>query len=289
MKKTALIGLMTLSIVGVAQAQTTVWNDSFTDGTLNSNLTAENPAASSLTESSANGGQLTMNAGGDNGGDRSVVKTKVGQNGETTFNGAELYNFYDHTVTASFDIASLSPTSTASGRSSFYFAIGYDVQTGVNERFDAVGMNDGVNFAIELVNGGTDPDYWRLYYTERDGGSTGNTGVAAILDAAPTGITFELDGNTATVGLTGAVTTAIGNQGTGVVGQDTLTITMANLSIPDYTLAFGAYNRNDLDTGVSSVAVLNSFEVTVIPEPGAFALLGGCFALAWVMVRRRRS
>ena len=29
--------------------------------------------------------------------------------------------------------------------------------------------------------------------------------------------------------------------------------------------------------------------ITVVPEPGSYALLGGCLALSWVMVRRRRS
>ncbi len=38
----------------------------------------------------------------------------------------------------------------------------------------------------------------------------------------------------------------------------------------------------------SSLFNLNG-TVTVVPEPSSYALLGGCIALVWVMVRRRRS
>lgn len=32
---------------------------------------------------------------------------------------------------------------------------------------------------------------------------------------------------------------------------------------------------------------LESFQISVVPEPSTFGLLAGCFAMAWVMVRRR--
>jgi len=32
---------------------------------------------------------------------------------------------------------------------------------------------------------------------------------------------------------------------------------------------------------------LSSFTISVVPEPSSFALLAGCFGLAWIMVRRR--
>jgi len=40
---------------------------------------------------------------------------------------------------------------------------------------------------------------------------------------------------------------------------------------------------------VSGTNFIDAVSVNVVPEPGSFALIGGCFALASVMLRRRRS
>lgn len=45
----------------------------------------------------------------------------------------------------------------------------------------------------------------------------------------------------------------------------------------------GTYGSSDFNTATSD----STFGGTVVPEPSAFALLAGCFGLAWVMVRRR--
>ena len=205
------------------------------------------------------------------------------------FNEDQVYNFYEHTVTASFGITSIEPTSTASGggRPQFYFAIGMDSAG----RYDAVRMDDGFNFALELVDD-VDGDFWRLFYAERDSNAVdgkGVDGVAANLSGLPTGIIFTLDGFEATIDITGATFGTTGSAGKGK-DADTITIDMADYSanISEYNLAFGALNRINLDSGAETEVILNSFEVTVVPEPGTYALLLGCLALSSVMLRRRR-
>lgn len=256
-------------------AQTILWNDNFSGVSLNSNLSVNTSGLGAVTQAS---NQLTMNTGEITSGARAGVYTTTDQTGTlSTFNGADLYNFYDHTVTTSFDIAGI--TATTSGRPQFYFSIGEDAQ----DRYTATQMDLGVSFGIEL-SGTT----WRFFYTEQ--GTGAGSGTVANFSGLPTGITYTLDGTLATIDITGATFTAFGNQGTGI-DADTVTVTMSNTlgNFNDYTLAFGAQNRTALNAGAETEVILNSFEVSVIPEPSTYVLLGGCVALAWVMVRRRRS
>ena len=261
----------------LVHAQTTVWYDNFSGSSLKptGNLSIDKTGPASVTQGS---NQLTMNTGGNASGARAGVYTTTNQTGAlSTFNGADLYNFYDHTVTASFDIAGI--TATASGRPQFFFSIGEDA----NNQHTATQMDLGVSFGIEF-SGGT----WRLFYTEQ--GTGASTGVVANFSGVPTGITYTLNGTLATIDITDATFTAIGNQGNSV-DADTVTVTMSNTlgNFNDYTLAFGAQNRTALNSGAETEVILNSFSVSVVPEPSSYALLGGCFTLAWVMVRRRRS
>jgi len=58
----------------------------------------------------------------------------------------------------------------------------------------------------------------------------------------------------------------------------------------DNIISVGAYFSSSIDAGGGNWtgAKLQYFEVTAIPEPGTYALLGGLLALGHVMVRRRR-
>ena len=262
-------------------AQTSVWNDNFSGSSLkpNGHLSIDKSGAGSVSQGS---NQLTMNNGTNLTPARAGVYTTTDKTGTlSTINGADLYNFYDHTVIASFDIDAVNYSATTSGRPQFYFSIAKDL----NNQHNPVHMDLGVSFGIEL-SGGT----WRLFYTEKGTGAA--TGVIGSLSELPTGITYTLNGTLATIDITDATFTSIGNQGTSV-DANTVTVTMADYSADfndDYTLAFGALNRTELDSGAETEVILNSFSVSVIPEPYSYTLLGGCFALAWVvMVRRRKS
>lgn len=80
-------------------------------------------------------------------------------------------------------------------------------------------------------------------------------------------------------------TTVGSNIAAPTAGSATRTVT-TEADLTDQFL-FRFVPKND---GSSVYAYLDNIEITsdsVVPEPSSFALLAGCFGLAWVMVRRR--
>lgn len=61
---------------------------------------------------------------------------------------------------------------------------------------------------------------------------------------------------------------------------------LSNDEVVEFRFYFSDSSSNSLVNSRLDNIKLNG---TVIPEPGSYALLGGCLALAWVMVRRRRA
>lgn len=134
--------------------------------------------------------------------------------------------------------------------------------------------------------------------------------------------------NNGTINVTGAGTVSITANTTGFSGNFNVTgstfdlseITTASFGL---TLSSAGVYANDADAAFTSLSIMGSavandtytrseliqygidnyggadwsgfiggddtYEITVIPEPGSYALLGGCLALTWVMLRRRRS
>ncbi|PXA05502.1 hypothetical protein DDZ13_01125 [Coraliomargarita sinensis] len=64
----------------------------------------------------------------------------------------------------------------------------------------------------------------------------------------------------------------------GLVGSTTTVVELATL-----TVNFNGGNSWDTEY----LGSLGSLTLQAVPEPSAFALIAGCFGLAWVMVRRR--
>ncbi len=85
--------------------------------------------------------------------------------------------------------------------------------------------------------------------------------------------------NTAVGSLTWSSFSEFGVTGGGTTPADT-----------DNIVSVGAYFSSSIDAGGGNWtgAKLEYFNVTAIPEPGTYALLGGLLALGHVMVRRRR-
>jgi hypothetical protein len=277
----ACLAIALLFSMGKSSAQVVAWDDSFDGASLNANLTQFTAGAGA--GSSQSGGQLVMDVGVSNGSAQAAVNTTTDQTGTiTTFNGEKLYNFYDHQVKARFDIASISGTNGGTGRNVFYFSIGDDA--GGNYAPQSGVLDNGIGFSLEQV---TATPYWRIYYLPLTNGDAGG-GVVANISGVPTSLTYTLEGTEATIEMVGATITAVGSSGSGTVSGTDLTVALADLSsnVTGYTMAFGAYNWGNV--GTKTVATLNSFEVTVIPEPSTWALLATSLT-ALVIFRRRRT
>lgn len=69
------------------------------------------------------------------------------------------------------------------------------------------------------------------------------------------------------------------------IAATSFTVTSANL----ITAGAGAtYGVEFIQTGSSGFVGLDSVSLTIVPEPGSYALLAGLTGLVWVMVRRRK-
>ena len=257
------------------------WNDDFT-GTLNTNYSAfSNGGGAGTTQS---GGELTMDTAIPAGTATAQLSTNTDSTGSvSTFNGAKLYDFTAHDITASFGIASIAGEAPGPQKNTFFFSIGDSATSLV----PASGfMDDGLGFQVWGDVGGWQLTYFRLDSTEGDIGAT-----VAFLSNAPTEITFTLSGSVGTIDIVGATFSDNGGIGT-ITSTTSMTVPMTDISdnIDDYNLAFGAYNRGNVD--VPTVVTLDDWTVSVVPatvpEPGIYALLAGCLALTSVMVRRRR-
>jgi hypothetical protein len=277
LKQAILAVTLSSAVASTGLQADTVWADDFTGAALNTNLTAYNNGGGAGSTQSV--GQLTMDTGVVNASGQAALNTATDSTGAvSTFNGEKLYNFYDHEVSASFGIDSITGTS-GNNRNTFYFSIGDDATGNFAPQGNV--LDDGIGFAMEQITSG-----WRLNYQALVS-QAASGGVAALLSGVPTSITYTLDGTLATIDITGATFTTQGNAGT-IIDTNTVTVALSDLSanISGYNLAFGAYNRGTVTE--KTVVTLNSFDVSVIPEPGTYALLAGCLALTSVMVRRRR-
>ena len=101
--------------------------------------------------------------------------------------------------------------------------------------------------------------------------AAGNSGSSALT----AGITFNLGGNVAT-----------GNEIGILAGQDNplYTATVNLYSDSDITYLFGGIAGSAADYGTGPQS---SIQTAPVPEPSAYALLGGLLALGCVMLRRR--
>jgi len=275
------VSALLLLAAGPLQAAV-IWDDDFSGASLNTNFTQFRQGAGA--GSTQADGQLVMDVGVTNTSAQAAVNTTTDQTGTiTTFNGEKLYNFYDHQVKARFDIASISGVN-GSNRNTFYFSIGDDVDGNYAPVNGA--LDNGIGFTLEQVTVSSST-YWRLGYNHLTAGVAGG-GVVADISGVPTSLTYTLEGTEAIILMLGATITKVGSFGNGTVGGTDLTVALADLSanISGYTMAFGARNQGAVDA--KTVVTLNSFEVTVVPEPSTFALLAASLT-ALMLFRRRRG
>lgn len=265
-KLALLIGNVVL-FAGLAQAAVplTAWDEDFSGTSLNSNLTVKQAVGTGtgVTLDTAND-SLVMNLQEGSKHYRAVVYTRASQTGVTTYEGNALYDYSAHTVSTHFDLNAQS-MANETGR--------FRVQMG-NLNIGNSDATTDPGFAVDLYYGGGE---WRLEVLE-DGVKT-----LKALTSRPDSVGFDVSGTSLTYWAEGTI-----------VESFTYTLDASNVNnLVDYGLVFGAKGyTNDTDPGnpgaYDTNVILDSFEVTVVPEPAMAAMLLGLGALGTVFGRRRR-
>ncbi|RKX38053.1 MAG: hypothetical protein DRP64_16360, partial [Verrucomicrobia bacterium] len=227
------------------------WDDGF--DSLNPNWTVLTLAGSV----SQTTGQLVLDTGVASGTAQAQVSTLTDETGTITSVGGEAaYNYYDHQLSARFDIASIAGTPDgANQRNTFYFSIGDDAAG----NFNSWAMDNGLAITLEQLHH-PDVDRWRLVVTTK---VSGTETVEAIgdLSGLPAALVYTLDGTHAAIEVEGAIFTGSGwtiSDGGAKLSGNASDLS-ANLS--DYHLAFGAYNLGTVTE--KTVVILDALEVTV--------------------------
>jgi len=248
-----------LLVAGTLQAGL-IWSNDFSGASLDSNLsTATQGAGANVTQT---GGQLKLDTAVTTGSARAQVYTQKDSSGGTTFNGNPLYDFYNHQVSVSFNIASIAGT-PGTGRNVFFVSIGEDASNFLTPVNSAMDYGQGI--VIEQLSTG-----WRMNGNSLNNG-TATSKFLYTLSAAPTAVTYTFNGTNATISMTGATFTS---GGAGVSGQSSTSVTFDDLSgvaaFDQFNLGFGAYNQGTVTA--KTLVTLDSFTAEVIPEPATLGL-----------------
>jgi hypothetical protein len=124
------------------------------------------------------------------------------------------------------------------------------------------------------------------WITNNQGWLNGNSGQNEDVSSGGYDTFNLLDGDTTPDGVD-HITGALTGSGTFTWSVDVSTLGIAGVSdIGDIDTFFFAIAMNEAGGGTTSIDNLSI--TSAIPEPGTYALLGGLFALAHVMLRRRR-
>jgi hypothetical protein len=200
-----------------------------------------------------------MDTGSTIAGAFTAIYTSTSAAGESTFNGNSLYDFYQHSVAMSFDIASFAGT-PGTTRNRFWFGIGqsgtdggrYNPQPGNG----ANTLRYGVGFTLEKLIGGTGS---RLVVSTSNNGVVSNQLFHLTGGAIPTSVSVLLGGTSASITLTGATFVYSGTSTINVLLEDQSGIEQ----FTDFNLYFGAHNLGPVDS--QTKVSLASFSATVIP------------------------
>jgi len=192
----------------------------------------------------------------------------------THIDGARLYNFNAHRVSARFDIASMTGAPDgANNRNVFYFCIGDDVEG----NFVPQSMDDGLGIALEQLDIGNGA-FFRLVVSSMSGGVETLVSLAN-LSGVPSALSYTLDGTEVLIEVEGATFTGSGwliaNDGT------TLSGTVGNLSanMHDYNLAFGAHNLGTVSAKTEVALESLSIAIATASVGGPVAVENGRFVV----------
>jgi hypothetical protein len=211
-----------------------VWNERFNETSINDHLGINVSAYGAVTQT---GGQFQMNITTNSSFQRAKVVMSKGQNGETEFNGAALYDFTEHQVSARFDIASFTGSPSAGENYNVF-------HTGIGELNAFASVTNGVKIDLAKRNDGSS-DYYRFELA-----GFGTT-INPSLNGQPAAFEFDLDRTNLTLRVEGTTFTT---------GSDTYFWTFNAGEAASYQLMFGAFNNGTPLTGTQ--VALDSLKVS---------------------------
>ena len=213
------------------------------------------------------GGVAHMLSGGTTSGRRAFIYRN---NGDTLdqYNGASVYNFYDHALSMEMSIANLGGALTSGGtrRISYFLGIAYNATPALMTPGLAANSGDvGVFFSVDMDSGSSS-----YAISVWDGGT--NRTILGYMSEVPVTMDVLLNGN---------------SWDFTVNGTNTFNGTFSNMSstqFSDYYLCAGANNLAAIDTAVS-MDILSLKVTTPVPEPASVALF--LTAAAGILFSRR--
>ena len=280
MKRLSIVTAIAL-VIAMAAANSygswvTVWDDDHTGSTLNENWTKSSAGNPNSAEIDTDNDWLAITSGPQMTAWVNIAADTDEAGTMTEWQGAELYNFFNHAVRVTMDLASLEGTPVLENDSvRTWFAIG---EPGV----PGGGRDNQYGFNIEKLSDGDGGFWWRLdMEMSADGGRNRTT---LGITGEPSAMVYTLDGTNVTVSLTGA--TFDDAEGGSERSFDFEGALFAE-TFTDYNINLGTRNNLSGEDGEeTTVANYDTFKVEVIPEPGTLAMLG--LGTIGIMLFRRR-
>jgi len=243
MKKTLkwiMVGI--LAAVGAQAQVVTMWNDSFTNASLNANFTTLVFGGTVVQTN----GTLQMSTGTASKLLRAHVYTAAGQAGETTYNGNAVYDYNAHTVSTRFDLNSNNQTNLTGS---------FEVNMG-QLNITANDIAGYTGFRISLLQSAATGDDILRAQEYSNGVEINNTWMFLAAGERTTAFGFDVTGNNVALWLEG-------NTFAGGATDSSYTLTGTSTA-SSYNLSLGA--RGSVN-GTASTVVLDSFGVSVTPLP----------------------
>jgi hypothetical protein len=297
-KQQLLVNVLAFSVVSLASAQTSLWNETFsgTSRPANMNQSINGSPSSTITfngstalfTTALNGAYAQLNTG--------TTSAGVG-----ALNGGDIFDLAVNKISGSFSIAGYDK----SVNHNITFGVGVKDASPSIPYFSTLNMKDGVGFSFQQSTGSADGI---LQFGARDnaGNIVSNFSIGTFTQAQfPTKVTFSFTSTQATVtffnGTNNNINFVAASAGgatlarfNGAAGEGSgVSVSYSALSFdPADTANFylGANSNASVSRALAIDDLVLSATATAIPEPSSFAALAGLGALGLVAcLRRRRS